>query len=293
LLKRQKAILDLLQAVGRPLDRTAFVKLVFLLRQETVLRRDPGFYDFVPYRFGPFSFTLYRDLRALRQQGFVSPDEDRIELCSQTRDLTEMETGVLSNSVRGAVSDVVKHYGQLNTRSLLRSVYTRYPWFALKSELPERNLATVQRPDNAPPAAYTIGYEGRSVDAFFNGLLERGITGIIDVRANSVSRKYGFAGRRLGEFCKQLELQYNHRPALGISSAERADLAGFDSYQRLLDRYEETMLPERSADIAEVGDLMQRQASVLLCVEKDVRCCHRSRLAQAVSEAADLEVIHL
>ena len=59
MLTRQKTVLSLLTQVGRPLSPTVFVKLVFLLRQETDLERDRSFYSFVPYNFGPFSFTLY------------------------------------------------------------------------------------------------------------------------------------------------------------------------------------------------------------------------------------------
>ena len=48
------------------------MKLVFLLRHETCLKDVPSFYDFVPYKFGPFSFTLYRELERLQQNGYVT-----------------------------------------------------------------------------------------------------------------------------------------------------------------------------------------------------------------------------
>ena len=80
MLTRQKTVLSLLTQVGRPLSPTVFVKLVFLLRQETDLERDRSFYSFVPYNFGPFSFTLYWDLGRLRQNGYVTTEEERIAL---------------------------------------------------------------------------------------------------------------------------------------------------------------------------------------------------------------------
>lgn len=293
MLTRHKAVLSLLARAGRPLSPMVFVKLMFLLRHETVLRTDRTFYDFVPYKFGPFSFALYWELGSLRQNGYVAPEEERIALCGSTVDLAEKEAEELPAAIQTAVADVLGRYGWMNDGALVRSVYTRYPWYALNSELPERHLASVQRPRKAPPAVYTAGYEGRSVDSFFNDLLKRGIEVVVDVRASAISRKYGFSGLRLSEFCKRLGFEYRHVPSLGIPSSARTGLGSFASYYRLLNRYEQTMLPERSTDVEDVGRLMCRQASVLVCVEKDVRCCHRSRLAETVAQTTGLEVVHL
>ena len=293
MLIRQKTVLSLLTQIGRPLSPTVFVKLVFLLRQETDLQKDGSFYNFVPYDFGPFSFTLYWDLRSLRQNGYVTPDEERIALCRRTIELAERQAEELPASIRSAVADILARYGEMSQKTLIQRVYSNYPWFALNSKLPERGSLSVQRPKKARPAVYTAGYEGRSVDAFFNDLLKRGIRVVVDVRANPVSRKYGFSRRRLGEFCTKLALQYRHVPTLGIPGMARAGLNGFASYQRLLKRYEETTLPARTAEVQDVGRLMRRQPSVLVCVEKDFQCCHRSRLAEAVARETGLEVVHL
>lgn len=293
MLTRQKTVLSLLTQAGRPLEPTVFVKLVFLLRQETGLERDPRFYDFVPYNLGPFSFTLYWDLGSLRQNGYVTLEEECIALCGHTLALAEKEAKELPASIQAAVADVLNRYGRMKQSALVRDVHSRYPWFALNSKLPERRLTSIRRPRKAPPAVYTAGYEGKSVDAFFNDLLKQGIKVVIDVRANPISRKYGFSGLRFSEFCKKLGLEYRHVPSLGIPSSARAGLNGFASYQRLLNRYDQTMLPERSIEVEDVGRLMRRQPSVLVCVEKDVHCCHRSRLAEAVARATGLEVVHL
>ena len=279
--------------VGRPLSSTVFVKLVFLLRQETDLQSDPSFYNFVPYNFGPFSFTLYWDLGSLRKNGYVTADDRRIALCERTLELAERHVDALPTPVRCAVADVFTRYGWMSQQALIREIYGKYPWFALNSKLAARGSVSVQRPKKARPAVYTAGYEGRSVDAFFNDLLARGIDVVIDVRANPVSRKYGFSGLRLAEFCNKLGLQYRHMPTLGIPGTARAGLRSFASYQILLKRYEDTILPTRAAEVQKVGHLMRQQPSVLVCVEKDVRCCHRSRLAEAVAREINLEVIHL
>ena len=177
------------------------------------------FYNFVPYDFGPFSFTLYWDLGSLRQNGYVTNEEERIALCGRTLELAARQAEELPASIQSAVADILTRYGKLSQRALIREVYRRYPWFALNSKLPERNSVSVPRPKKARPAVYTAGYEGRSVDAFFNDLLTWGIHVVVDVRANPVSRKYGFSGLRLVEFCKKLGLQYRHKPTLGFLAA--------------------------------------------------------------------------
>ena len=292
MLIRHRTILALLTRVPKPLTRMIFVKLVFLLRHETILKNVASFYDFVPYKYGPFSFTLYRDLELLRQYGYVTTG-DEIALCEHTLSQTQGETRKLAASMVSAVSDIVDRYGALNPNALIRGIYRRYPWFALNSELPERNLVSMQRPERAKPAVYTAGYEGKSVDAFFNELLSHGIDALIDVRANPASRKYGFSKQRLGQLCDRLELEYRHMPSLGIPSSARIGLGSRASYQLLLSRYEQSMLPHHCAEVEELGRFMSQKPSVLVCLEKDVQCCHRSRLAEAVADSTGLEIVHL
>jgi hypothetical protein len=56
---RQRAILRLIENEGGTVSRLRLVKLAFLLSQEAGAPR-VGTYDFVPYKRGPFSFTLYQ-----------------------------------------------------------------------------------------------------------------------------------------------------------------------------------------------------------------------------------------
>lgn len=290
---RQKAILDLLVEAGRPLSSTVFVKLIFLLRHETELEKDRTFYDFVPYKFGPFSFALYWDLRGLKQNGYVTPGEERVEICRQMLDKVEQKTEELPESIRQAVTTVISRYGRLSQKALVESVYANYPWYTVNSKLAASVLSASYRPPRAQPAIFTAGYEGKSVDLFFNDLLRRGITAVIDVRANPISRKYGFTRHQISEIAEKLGIDYWHVPNLGIPSRFRADLNSYESYQRLLNQYEQKMLPMQEASLREVARFMRQRPSVLVCVERDVRYCHRSRLAEAVSRLNGLEVVHL
>jgi hypothetical protein len=72
LFERQRLLLTLLDTVGAPVGHTDFQKLLFLYTHgyETT----PS-YDFVPYRFGAFSFTSYAAMRKLIAAGLLVEDE--------------------------------------------------------------------------------------------------------------------------------------------------------------------------------------------------------------------------
>lgn len=292
MLRRQKMILALLSEAKQPLARTVLVKHAFLLRHETDVSSDPVFYDFVPYKFGPFSFALYRELESLQRDGYVSEENGRLYLTPEMQRSSIEKVAELSRTEQSSVVDVSRKYGKIVRRKLLQDVYRRYPHYASRSELTD--LLPDRTPDTpvAEPAAYTAGYERKSVDAFFDGLLRAGIRCVIDVRANPVSRKYGFAGSSMAGIAKKLDIGYTHLPSLGIPSKARVGLGSKASYQRLLDRYERR-LPKHESEIDTLGEQMQITPSVLVCVESDVECCHRSRLAVAVSRASGLPVRHL
>ena len=293
MLTRERIALRVLEEAGEPLPRTVFVKLLFLLRMETNLKQLSSFYDFVPYKFGPYSFALYRDLDRLESYGYVVEGDDQFSLNMKVSQVTQQQTRKLASNVQLAIADVVERYGHMTIGSLIKAVYREYSWYALNSERPEKNLVSIPSRPKAMPAVYTIGYEGRTVDAFFNYLLETGIETIIDVRANPVSRKYGFAGSRMKQIGESIGFSYRHFPSLGISSSERANLSDMASRAQLFAQYEQTTLAHRTQEVNEVGEYMRGTPSVLVCVEKDVDCCHRSRLATAVASESGLRVTHL
>jgi uncharacterized protein (DUF488 family) len=292
-LRRQATILALLDQAGRPITQTILVKLAFLLRQETLLGNDRTFYWFVPYRYGPFSFALYRELASLERYGFIERSGKRTSLAPALREEALERVAALSPTVRRAVRMVVAQYGRTSQQTLLRQVYERYPWYASKSKLTELARPAQSGIAPAPTAVYTVGYEGKSVDQFFDQLLRTGIATILDVRANPISRKYGFARRSMGDIASKLGLAYQHWPSLGIESARRRDLTDFASYQRLLARYEMETLPRRSEEVRAMAKVLERGPTALLCAERDSRYCHRGRLAEALAAETGLDVVHL
>jgi uncharacterized protein (DUF488 family) len=73
----------------------------------------------------------------------------------------------------------------------------------------------------------------------------------------------------------------------------RADLSNADSYKRLLDKYQTEMLPLHEHDVERLAAFMAETAAVLVCFERDVRFCHRGRLAEALSARTGLKETHL
>jgi uncharacterized protein (DUF488 family) len=293
MLNRQRLILALLEHAGGSIQHTILVKLAFLLREETPVGEDRTFYGFVPYRHGPFSFALYRELESLKRDGYVEWGEKSFSVNTRTKKLRQEQIERLNSAQADAVDSVVRKYERRRRLALLRDVYRRYPWYAINSELEEYLPEEMPERPHREVAAYTVGYEGKSVDEFFNSLLAFGMTGILDVRANPVSRKYGFAKRSMSRIAGNLGLAYHHLPELGITGDHRAELSDFESYQRLLDKYEKTMLPKRTAHIRQATGLLHSQPFALLCVEGDVKCCHRGRLANRIARESGLAVEHL
>lgn len=292
-MNRQKIVLALLLQANKHISSLVFVKLMFLLHQEPELRDENSFYDFVPYKYGPFSFTLYRELDGLRQNGYIKHEENRIALCEENRKSVMEIVRSVPLPMLIVVGKTLKISGGKSPSTLVKEIYTRYPWYASKSELTALKPNSSDRKKRFHPAVYTAGYEGRSVDSFFNHLLMEGIKQIIDVRANPISRRYGFSKKQFCDIAKKLGFDYYHIPRLGIPSLYRTNLSDYDSYQRLLKKYEEEMLPKLQEEIVGVCNIMIKKTSVLVCVEKDVQCCHRSRLAETISKMSGLEVKHL
>jgi uncharacterized protein (DUF488 family) len=293
MLTRERIALRVLEEAGEPIAKTVFVKLMFLLRMETELKQHSSFYDFVPYKYGPFSFALYRDLYRLELHGYVSEGGEEVTLNDKLYSEAQIQTEKLAHNLQSAVVDIVENYGQMKLSPLIKNVYGRYPWYALNSERKERKLFVAPPRPKAAPAVYTIGYEGKTVDAFFNFLLEKGIATIVDVRANPVSRKYGFAKSRMKQIGTNVGIDYLHFPTLGVSSRRRADLSDKASRARLFDLYELTTLVDRKEELKELARIMQTKPSVLVCVEEDVDSCHRGRLSHAIADDTGMEVIHL
>jgi hypothetical protein len=283
MLNRQKILLHLVKEAGRPVSRTELTKWSFLLRHESDSSGGNAFYEFVPYLRGPFSFALYQELDKLHGQNYIQPSGELGWRVGEV-DAPELPLAIL----REDVSQTIQRYASWDSEKLLDYVYERHPAYTVNSE--RQKLA--KRP-KTKPLIFTAGYEGISIDRFLNLLVENGVERLIDVRHNPIARRYGFHKSTLQRLTSKLNIDYVHVPELGIHSANRQNLDTMYDRELLFDKYEATTLQSETNSIASVAKLMKERPSVLVCMEAEPKCCHRSHLAAAVSNLTKLPVKHL
>jgi hypothetical protein len=287
LFDRQRLLLSLLDALGEPVGSTDFQKLLFLFTREGEVTPS---YDFVPYRFGCFSFTSYADKRRLIERGLLENDELSWRLTPSGR--TEARK---SKGSPLPIALFCKRTAGLRGNALIADIYRRFPYYATRSEIVEKVLpdpaaqAAIKAalPAKKAPGLVTIGYEGRSLENYLNQLLQDGVTLLCDVRRNPLSRKYGFSKTTLNKACEGVGIRYEHLPALGIPSDQRQDLTSQSDYDELFAGYERNDLPKQTATLAKIADWIRKdgQRVALTCYERLPHQCHRHCVAEALERA--------
>ena len=286
MLHRQKALLSILQQVGGQATTLQLMKWAFLLGQETQSHGGKTFYQFLPFRFGPYSFTLNRETDTLVRNGFMEKTTNKTW---QLTSLGSEQEVKLPKAIAQDITAVTQQYGNFSGSALIDTVYANYPWFTVNSDLPGQRRE--QRPV-ADQAIYTAGYEGKTVDEFLNLLMRSGIRRLIDVRYNPISRRYGFHKSTLKRLCNALDIDYQHLPGLGIPGSARVDLSSTDSYVALFKEYR-CGLSDRWDDLQRAMSLLKSEPSVLVCMEANPECCHRTVLAQHLVGMMELPIKHL
>ncbi|HEY3931357.1 MAG TPA: DUF488 domain-containing protein [Verrucomicrobiae bacterium] len=296
LFERQRLLLTLLDALRGPVSNLDFQKLLFLYTQEC--EQQPS-YEFVPYKFGGFSFTSYADKRRMMEAGLLVQDDQHWELTEVGRK-TARKDAVLPLVVAG----FCRRNKALRGNALIAAQYRKYPYYATRSEIlasvltdsESRNRVADARPAKAKPGLVTIGYEGRSLEAYLNLLLKNSVTVLCDVRRNPLSRKYGFSKSTLSKACEGVGIRYEHLPELGIDSEERRDLKTQADYDNLFAGYERNDLPKQGVALKKIRSWIEEGGRVALtCFEAQACQCHRHCVAEAMErmKGTRLEVRHL
>lgn len=285
LFDRQKRLLALVNALGGEASNLDFQKLLLLYCLEA---EGPPAYEFVPYKFGGFSFTSYADKRRLIEKGLLA-DEDR----SWKLTLDGQRTAS-AYSAGTRLNQFVRRYEGLRGDALIVEAYKRYPYYEIRSEIVERVLAgdndsilaiEAARPKISTPGLYTIGYEGRTLEGYLNLLIREGVTLLCDVRRNPLSRKYGFSKNTLLKGCEGVGLQYEHLPELGIASEDRRELKTQADYDALFALYTRESLPKQINALTKIRSWIEKGERVALtCYESLPEQCHRTCVAEAVEQ---------
>ena len=296
LLSRQKLIITLLSSFGGKLAATDFQKYLFLFTQ--MCEKEKSF-DFVPYRFGCFSFQAMADKRKLVEKGFLkdSTEWELADNAQPSQNKSEKDTAE-------KLSKFAEKFKTIKGKKLIQHVYKSYPYYAINSEiatehLTEDELAKVNevKPIRRRSLAFaTIGYEGTSVETYINKLIQNDIRVLVDVRKNPISRKYGFSKSTLSSLLERLGIEYVHIPALGIESSERQELNSQRDYDLLFDRYEKDVLIREKEALQSLYQLFHDKKRIAItCFEKDHCQCHRSRVANCIQQLSDntIDILHL
>jgi hypothetical protein len=288
---RQKRLLALLDTHGGEVNKLDFQKLLFLYCMN--VERIPS-YEFVPYKFGGFSFTSYADKRRLTDDGLLDDTERTWKLTRAGKTAAKV-----NSATRTEMHLFAKQYAGLRGEALVAAAYRQNPYFAIRSEIIGRilrrdasALAAVEaaRPRPGTAGICTIGYEGHSLEAYLNLLLKSGVTVLCDVRRNPLSRKYGFSKRTLSSSCEGVGIRYEHLPELGIDGQRRRELETQADYDALFADYERDDLPKQQEALARITAWVRKGERVALtCYESQPHQCHRHCVAEALERTADCD----
>jgi uncharacterized protein (DUF488 family) len=278
---RRKVILALLKLFGGELEKIRLQKLLFLFTQ----KQDVKAYDFVPYKFGCYSYSANADLTAMANKGVLTETESHFKTHEKTDYLK-----LLKENDRVQLLEVKALYGNMNANALMRYTYLHFPYWATKSvkasiilsEEEQRNVESA-KPKNNKTVLFTIGYEGISLEEYLNRLLLNDVKILVDVRNNPLSMKYGFSKSQLKRYCENLGLQYIHLPEVGIQSGQRQELNSQNDYDKLFESYRKNNLTKTVNIQTEILDLLEKYNRIALtCFEANICQCHRKHLAEAI-----------
>lgn len=202
---RRKIIFALLEKFEDGLESTRLQKLVFLLTQ----MQKKSNYDFVPYRYGCYSYSLKADLDAMVKHGWLSTKGKSYGLKTVKKYYNE-----LTKNDQDFVDETFNRYGTMKSDIITKHTYINFPYYATNSNIAEKILpkkfyerVNKARPNEESTILFTIGYEGISLEEYLNRLIINNIRLLVDVRRNPVSQKYGFSKKLLSGFCNRLNIE--------------------------------------------------------------------------------------
>lgn len=278
---RRKILLALLEVFEGQLTAKSLQKYLFLFTRS----QNEKAFDFVPYRYGCFSFQANQDIATMAKYGYLEVKEESngrfIELKQQGNYLS-----MLDMFDRQALLDIKAEFGALSQTELIRHTYQKYPYYATKSAIAHELLSMEeltkveqQKRTFTETGLFSIGYEGITLETYINKLIINDVHILCDVRKNAYSQKYGFSKSQLQKACEGVGIQYIHIPELGIESEQRQDLRSQKDYDILFEHYENKTLTNNWEALLRVRKLIETDKRIALtCFEKDPAQCHRSRI---------------
>ena len=278
---RRKIILALLQLFDGQIDKIRLQKFLFLFTQ----KQPKAEYDFIPYRFGCYSYSANADITTMVRKGLLREEDKCIEKIDQTNYVEQLKP-----NDRSLLQEVKFIYGALSSTDLMKHTYISYPFYAINSEVAENILTQNElvnvirnKPTQDSTMLFTIGYEGISLEEYLVRLLKNNIKLLVDVRNNPLSMKFGFSKSQIKKYCESIGIQYLHFPEVGIQSAQRQSLNNQSDYDSLFKVYCENNLTKTTKVQLQIFNLLQTHKRIALtCFEANICQCHRKHLAEAI-----------
>ncbi len=285
---RRKIILALLQLFDGQLDKIRLQKLLFLF----TLKQTKTEYDFVPYKYGCYSYSANADLITMVSKGLLADTQKHFSRLDKTDYLKLIKPDDLKY-----LHEVKNEYGKMSANTLMKHTYIHYPFYATRSEvaaeiLDKTELEKVRaaKPTGTKTILFTIGYEGISLEEYLVRLLKNDVKVLVDVRNNPLSMKYGFSKTLLKRYCESLGVQYVHIPEVGIQSEQRQELNTQEDYDKLFSVYRKNNLPRTVDSQTQILNLLKENKRIALtCFEANVCQCHRKHLAEAIQNLPGFE----
>lgn len=291
---RRKIILALLQLFDGQLDKIRLQKLLFLFAKKQAKAE----YDFIPYKFGCYSYSANADMTAMVSRGFLTEDEKTFAKKDPSDYLKQLKPADLK-----LLQEVKTNYGKKSANALMKHTYINFPFYAIKSEVAENILSqeelekvTKAKPKSNKTVLFTIGYEGISLEEYLVRLLKNDVKVLVDVRNNPLSMKYGFSKSQLKKYCASVGIDYVHIPEVGIQGDQRQELTTQSDYDKLFAVYRKNNLTQTTAHQTEILKLLKQHKRIALtCFEANICQCHRKHLAEAIETLPgfDYEVKHI
>jgi uncharacterized protein (DUF488 family) len=284
---RRKVLLSLLQVFENRLDKIQVQKLLFLYSRYQTKKKT---YEFVPFKYGCFSFQASADLKTLEKYGIVEEGSTYWEKKDDTNYLVQLD-----KNDKKIISDFSIIYRNKTNDDLISLTYKRYPFYAINSTVAENYLSKEElsnldklRSKEEEITLFTIGYEGITLEKYLNKLIRNNVKLLCDVRKNALSMKYGFSKSQLQKACERLNIKYIHIPEVGIESDKRQKLETQKDYDILFESYKRQSLPKTIEYQKEILNLLKKNRRIALtCFEADNCQCHRTHLANALADLKD------
>jgi len=291
---RRKIILALIELLGGEVEKLRFQKLLFLY----TMRKQQPEYDFVPYKFGCYSYSAKADMNTMVKKGYLEETDNKYGKLDSINYFQKLKP-----ADRKLLQEVISDYGNMNRNALIKHTYLNFPFYAIRSTIAHEVLPgkLYERVENAVPKGeettlFTIGYEGISLEMYLQKLVRNNVKLLVDVRKNPLSMKFGFSKTLLKRYCNSLGIEYKHIPDVGINSDKRQQLETQKDYDRLFEEYRKTTLLETTkAQNQILGLLKDYKRIALTCFEAEPCQCHRTHLAEAIKNLPtfEYEVKHL